>query len=132
MAKNAGVYVALDRLLDEANQEYNEILFKSMSAAMKKCKKDVQAASPGGGEYRRGWAIRTKRLRYGFQGVIYNKTKPGLTHLLEKSHEIRNQYGGYDRTNPAVGYGGKVHIAPARDAANDYLIAELMSRFENE
>ena len=128
--RDKSVYVALSDILYSVDQEYNEVLFKCMSKAMRKCKKDVQAASPGGEEYRRGWAIRTKRLKYGFEGVIYNKTKPGLTHLLEKSHEQKNQYGRYERTNPDVGRGRKKHIEPAREAAEEYLMEELMNAID--
>lgn len=132
MAKSKSVYVALERIIDDVNQEEQEILFKCMSKAMRMAKKDVVNNSPDlSGEYKRGWAIRTKRYKYGFQGVIYNKDKPGLTHLLEKSHVIRNQYGTYSRTNPEQGRGGKVHIEPARDAAEEYLIELLVQAHEN-
>ena len=127
MGKRIPVAVALDRLWSEFSEEENEILFKCMSQAMKKCKNDIKAASPGGGEYRSGWSVRTKRLKYGCQGVVYNKTKPGLTHLLEKSHVIRNQYGTYERTNPQKGYGGKEHIGPAAAAAEEYFV-DLIAR----
>lgn len=128
MAKTKSVSVALDRLMSEVESEENEILFKCMSKAMRKAKQDVVNASPGGGEYKRGWAIRTKRYKYGFHGVIYNKDKPGLTHLLEKSHVIRNQYGEYGRT--AKEHGQIEHIGPARDAAEEYLVQLLVEAHE--
>lgn len=117
MARDKSVYVALDRLMSEVSREENEILFKCMSKAMKKCKADVKASSPTDqGDYSKGWAVRTKRLKYGFQGVIYNRDYPGLTHLLEKGHVGRNQFGTYGRV-PA-----KKHIEPAREAAEEYLV----------
>lgn len=125
MAKGKKVEVLLDRLWSEFCEEENEILFKCMSQAMKQCKRDIQAASPGGGEYRAGWAIRTKRLKYGCQGVVYNKDKPGLTHLLEKSHAIKNQNGEYGRTSP--GHGQVVHIGPAAETAEAYFV-ELIAK----
>lgn len=128
MAKHKPVAVVLDRLWSEFSEEENEILFKCMSQAMKKCKNDIKAASPGGGEYRSGWAVRTKRLKYGCQGVVYNKTKPGLTHLLEKSHIIKNQYGKYDRTGP--GHGQVEHIGPAAAAAEDYFLELIVAAHE--
>ena len=129
MAKGKSVYVALDRLLSEFSQEENEILFTCMSKAMRKCKKDIVAASPEGPKgYKRGWAIRTKRFKYGFQGVVYNKDHPGLTHLLEKSHVIKNQYGTYGRTYE--GHGQHVHIAPAVENAEEYLVELLVKAHE--
>ena len=130
MARRGEGMVLLDRLLSDLSVEYNEVMFKCMSKAMKKAKADVKAASPDGPDgYRQGWTIRTKRLKYGFQGVIYNKTHPSLTHLLEKPHVIKNQHGSYGRTS--VGHGQVVHIAPARDQAEEYLIELLMSSLEN-
>lgn len=123
MARSKSVTVALDRLWSEVSEEENDILFKCMSKAMRMAKKDVVNLSPGGGEYKRGWVIRTKRYKYGCQGIIYNKDKPGLTHLLENSHVIRNQYGEYGRTSK--GHGQVEHIGIARDAAEDYLLQLL-------
>lgn len=125
MAKTKSVEVALDRLLNEASDEENEILFKCMSKAMKKCKADIKEASPHRyGDYQRGWSVRTKRLKYGFQGVIYNRTKPQLTHLLENGHVVRNKYGTYGR------YNGIKHISPARDIAEEYLVDLLVEAHE--
>lgn len=127
MAKSA--MVVLDRLLSDLSDEENEILFQCMSKAMKKAKKDVQNASPKGPKnYAKGWSIRTKRERYGFMGVIYNRTHPRLTHLLERSHVIRNQHGTYGRTSP--GHGQVVHIEPVRDQAEEYLIELLVEAHE--
>lgn len=126
MAKSMSVAVALDRALSEFSEEENEILFKCMSKAMKKCKADVKAASPpqsgGSGEYARGWSVRTKRLKYGFQGIIYNRTKPQLTHLLENGHVVKP-----DPTRPGRKHrvNGIKHIGPARDMAEEYLVELL-------
>lgn len=129
MGRNKSVYVALERSIEEANEEYREILFKCMSKAMKMTKADVKQRSPGKGDYRNGWAVRTKRLKYGFEGVIYNKDHPGLTHLLEKPHVIKNGDGSYGRTSP--GHGQVIHIEPAREQAEEYLIQLMMDSFEN-
>lgn len=121
--------LVLDRLLSDFSKEENEILFQCMSKAMKKTKKDVKAASPKGPKgYAKGWSIRTKREMFGFTGIIYNRTHPQLTHLLERSHLIRNQNGTYGRTSP--GHGQVVHIEPVRDNAEEYLIELLVEAHE--
>ena len=115
------VEVLLDRALTEVSKEEDEILFKCMSKAMRKAKRDVINNSPTlSGEYKRGWTIRTKRLKYGFDGVIYNKDKPGLTHLLNNGHQKANQYGSYGRKE------GDNHITKARDLAEAYLVDLLV------
>lgn len=115
------VEVLLSRALTEVSDEENEILFKCMSKAMRKAKRDVINNSPIlSGEYKRGWTIRTKRLKYGFDGVIYNKDKPGLTHLLNNGHQKANQYGSYGRKE------GDNHITKARNLAEAYLVDLLV------
>lgn len=115
------VEVLLSRALTEVSKEEDEILFKCMSKAMRKAKRDVINNSPIlSGEYKRGWTIRTKRLKYGFDGVIYNKDKPGLTHLLNNGHQKANQYGTYGRKE------GDNHITKARDLAEAYLVDLLV------
>ena len=114
------VEVLLTEVMTEVNDEANEIMFKCMSKAMQKAKKEVFTRSPVLiGKYKKGWAVRTKRLKYGFDGVIYNKTYPGLTHLLNNGHVIRNQHGTFGRVS------GDNHITKARDIADEYLIQLL-------
>ena len=114
--------VLIDRALDDFLTDETETMFKCMSKAAKMAKKDVAEKSPTrSGEYKKGWSIRTKREKYGVNVLIYNKSKPGLTHLLENSHAIRNGTGrSYGDTYP--GHGQFKHIQPARDKAEEYLI----------
>lgn len=118
------VEVLLDRALTEVSKEEDEILFTCMSKAMRRAKKEVIALSPEGQgkeHYKDGWTIRTKRLKFGFEGVIYNKLKPGLTHLLNNGHVISNQYGSTGRRKS-----GDNHITKAHDIAEEYLIDLLV------
>ncbi len=83
-------------------------------AAAKVALDAVKGASPRkSGKYARGWAMEPDAEDASAKAYrIYNKSKPGLTHLLEKGH------GG---PHPA---GPHVHIAPAAEAG----IAELQRR----
>lgn len=115
--------VLLDRVLEDWLGVEEETFFKCMSKAGKKAKKDLMnsnAWEDKTGDYRRGWSIRTKRERYGINVLIYNKLKPGLTHLLEKGHATKNGTGRTLRPTPAHS-----HIAQARENAADYLLEEL-------
>lgn len=109
--------ILLDRALDEFQTDLTDDMFKAMSKAGKKAKKDViQNSAELTGEYKKGWSIRTKREKYGCNVLIYNKVHPRLTHLLENGHVIRNKYGTYGRVN------GDHVIEKAKDAAEEYLL----------
>ena len=61
---------------------------------------ELKSTSPSGkgkAKYRSGWTCR--RMSHGMitRFVIYNRNAPGLTHLLEKGHVVKNQYGTYGR-----------------------------------
>ena len=118
--------VLIDRALDDFQTDVTEVMFKACSTAGKKAKKDLQntnAFEDKSGDYRRGWAIRTKREKFGINVLIYNKAKPGLTHLLEKGHVTKNGTGRSMRDTPA-----HPHIKTARDNAAEYLLDELVKR----
>ncbi len=83
----------------------------------KEAVEELKNTSPEGagskkGHYKSGWASKvTTEGANSINVTIYNKKKPGLTHLLEKGHAKRG--------------GGRVqgieHIAPAEEkAVNEY------------
>lgn len=86
-------------------------------AVAKEAVKELKQTSPEGpgsrkGHYKDGWASKVERENAVSINIkVYNRKKPGLTHLLEKGHAKRG--------------GGRVsgipHIAPAEQrAAEDY------------
>ena len=109
--------------MDEFSKENLEDVQKAVEMAAKQAKRDIVQASPGDGDYRSGWSVRTKKSSHGVEAIVFNKTKPGLTHLLEKSHVIRNKFGIYGRTSP--GHGQVIHIGPAAEKAVEYLLQLL-------
>ena len=129
MAGNKTISAQLDEILGEFAKENKELLDESVAKASKQCKRDIVAASPDGPKgYKRGWTVRNKRTSHGIEAVVYNKDHPGLTHLLEKSHVIRNKFGSYGRTGP--GHGQVVHIAPAAEQAEENLMQMLTSAYK--
>ena len=56
----------------------------------------------GSGKYASGWTFQTEYGRRGSKAVIYNRSTPGLPHLLENGHAKRG--GGR--------VAGRTHIAP--------------------
>ena len=68
------------------------------------------------GGYQKGWATKKTSEKSGQVSItVYNRKKPGLTHLLEKGHAKR----GGGRVS------GKPHIAPAEEYAASELEASI-------
>ena len=114
-----------DRLSDEimdALEEYKEMTDEVVQTAVdtvsKETKKLVQAGSPvQTGGYQKGWAVKKTSAKAGQVSItVYNRKKPGLTHLLEKGHAKRG--GGR--------VAGQPHIAPAEQ----YAVSELENKIK--
>ena len=94
-------------LQDYADDVHAEVGELARSLAKKGAQAVKQASSQfgGSGRYAKGWTSQYEETRLSSQGVIYNKSVPGLPHLLEKGHALRN--GGRAP--------GRVHIAPIEE-----------------
>lgn len=99
-------------------QEYEDDVVKDVGFLAKKfAQKGAQAVKGnarghGWGEhtgYADGWTTRYETGRYSQQGIIYNAKAPGLAHLLENGHALRN--GGRSRAIP--------HIAPVEEKISE-------------
>lgn len=126
---NDSVQAQLQKILDEYASELNGVIDKTFNSVAKETKNEVVQNSPrDSGDYAGDWAIKraTKRgrgkLLGGVEVVIYNKKHYRLTHLLEKGHVVRNQFGTYGRA-PA-----HPHIAQAEEHGERKLLAELQSK----
>ena len=95
--------------LDEYKKVTDEVVKTAVNSVSKETKVMVQAGSPvKSGGYQKGWAVKKTSEKTGQVSItVYNRTKPGLTHLLEKGHAKRG--GGR--------VAGKPHIAPAEEYA---------------
>ena len=112
--------ITVDRLSDEimdALEEYREMTDEVVQTAVdtvsKETKKLVQAGSPvQTGGYQKGWAVKKTSAKAGQVSItVYNRKKPGLTHLLENGHQKTG--GGRVAAIP--------HIRPAEEEARRYL-----------
>lgn len=99
---------------------------QAVKATAEDTKKQLRKTSPGT-RYRRGWSVivREEKPSYAVCGVQNSQYR--LTHLLENPHKLRN--GSY--TDPANGFGGRVHIAPVAEAAAEDL-SERVERIIEE
>lgn len=98
--------VAIQKLL----KDYEESVVKDTNQLVKDFgKKGAQAVQQsakgqGWGEntgYDKGWTNKYEEGRLSSASIIYNKDAPGLTHLLEKGHALRQ--GGRASAFPHVG-----------------------------
>lgn len=101
---------------DEVSRKSTECVKRVTAAGAAAVRRQAEAIFPVkkgkkiSGDYAKGWAWRYDEKRLETVGIIYNKDKPGLAHLLEHGHVTRNGTGRtYDPT-PA-----HVHIQPVEE-----------------
>lgn len=117
----------ISAILAEYQDDCQNTINKITKEVAEDVKKDLRRTSPkskgGGKHYANGWAVQVKKLAgQGTYITVYNKTKPQLTHLLERSHRIKNQYDEYGMSTP------KRHIEPAEQRG----IKKYLHRLETE
>ena len=107
----------LGRILDEYMDDVEETASKVINQVAREAAQKLKDASPKKtGKYASGWTVKKgKKLN----AVVYNATRPGLTHLLEESHPIRNQYGSWGRST------AQPHIAPVREWAEEEVVKRI-------
>lgn len=111
------VEIQLRQIMDEYQLKVQTVSRSACRKVSRKLGRTLRSTSPRRtGDYASGWGVKVLDAD---TFVVYNKKMPGLTHLLENGHVIRNKYGTYGRA-PAY-----KHIEPAADAAQEELIAEI-------
>ena len=113
MAKN--IVVEIQNALAEYNQKVQRDVEAAAKEAAEVTAKQLKSSSPvkkgkGGGIYRRSWSVKKMESGINTSYVVYNSRRPGLTHLLERGHAVRNQYGSWGSVR------GIKHIEPAAEA----------------
>lgn len=83
---------AVKEYKDLTEEEFEEIAREVAKEGTKKLK-ETSPREPGSGgpkgHYADGWSVKYERIGNGkFQFIIHNRKKPGLTHLLEKGHQL--------------------------------------------
>ena len=111
----------VEALLDKYAEEVTLTVKDVIKAAAKQGANLVKSNASvfgGSGKYKRGWTSKVEEDRLSTTGIIYNRSTPGLPHLLEHGHAKRG--------------GGRVpgveHIAPAERDAIEIVQKELESR----
>ena len=124
--------IKLGQLTDEMSKifnEYSDEVVKAMPEAAKKaadaCVKSLKANAPAkSGAYKKSFKKETTKSTSSQTEISVYSTKPGLTHLLERGHVVKNQYGAYGTTS------AQPHWAPAEEEANQIFEEELQKALE--
>lgn len=106
-------------LVTDYNEEIMDVVKATMLEVSKDEVKQLKAVPiKRTGEFARGWSSKIEDEGLQFQTLVYNKKKPGLTHLLEHGHAKRN--GGRVE--------GREFISPIEQAGNEEVIKKLKER----
>lgn len=119
-------YIKIDDLdsiivnsLEEVMSENTHELELSVKAAGQKAvrllKQRSRKKKRHGGSYAKAWSCRVDSDITGTSCTVYNK-QASLTHLLEKGHAIKNQYGTY----PGIVAGDHVIEGVYEEAAAEF------------
>ena len=106
----------INSILVEFNKDVQDLQGEIAEEVAKEAVEKLKQTSPKRrGKYAKGWAKRKNGNSY----VIYNRTYPGLTHLLEHGHATRK---------PGKRVKAIVHIKPVED----FVIDEYPKRLKQE
>lgn len=114
----------LEEYAEEAAETIDDVTKSVAEDTAKYLKRISPRSKDRGKHYASGWTVTSKKL----SGVrvstatVHNKTHYRLTHLLERPHDIRNQYGVYGRSTP------QPHIAEAEQYGTDLYIKTLEAK----
>lgn len=106
---------AISDIVKDYTNEQRADAKKAISKVGKQTAETLRNTAPKRtGKYAKGWKSKNENDGYdGFSNIVYNTTKPSLTHLLEFGH------GG---TSPAPAH---PHIDPAYAKGRSLLLEEL-------
>lgn len=115
----------VQQMLKEIPQKCDNAIDRAEATVSKKAVQELKSSSPTGngpqsGRYARGWGVKkTKQTT-----VIYNKTDPGLTHLLEHGHDVI-------RKGKKVGHAAaRPHIKAVEEMVKQEMVEEVEREIE--
>lgn len=121
MAKKVGaegLAAELERILakyqDKVVENTDNIIKDVAKQGQKALRQETTAQGIGHGKYAAGWKTQGDTSGFYFSAVLYND-RPGLPHLIENPHMLRNGKRSKAR----------VHIAPIEKQINEFLENEL-------
>lgn len=112
----------LEEYIDTERDKIEQITQDVAQDVANELKKTSPKSAAAGKHYAAGWRVKNGKVagvRRTITSVVYNATKPNLTHLLSKEHDIKNQFGTYGRSDPDP------HIANAEERGNEQYLRRL-------
>lgn len=107
---------------DSVKENLDVIVKDVAKAGVKQLKAASRGAVGGTGKYASGWTSQVQTGRFSTQGTLYNGAVPGLPHLLEHGHALRNggRASGFVAAHP--------HIAEVEQKLIDEFESKVMSK----
>jgi len=107
-------------IFDEYGDKVRDVTNEAIRKVSRETVRKLKATSPGNGKYAGGWKAEQVKAHGDIISVtVYNAKLPGLTHLLENGHVVRNQYGEYGRVE------GRSRIKPVEEEETEELVSQI-------
>ena len=119
-------------VLNDFTDEEVETIEETFKETAKDTRDMVSASSPSRtGDYASGWEVIEEVRGAMGETVSFTVANPKhyqLTHLLEKGHAVKNQFGEPERAGAKRRVSAKRHIKPAEVWGNESLLARLREK----
>lgn len=127
-------FVDITSILGEYSSSIDSMVKQIADEVARDAVKKVKVSSPVNkkntshkGRYKKGWRMDVEKGFGTVSATIHNETDYQLTHLLEKPHIGKNQYGVWGTVYPK----SEGHISKVQDEANQYFETEVERRIRN-
>ena len=112
--------------IDDLTKEIAEEIARDGVKRIKELSPVNQKDTQHKGRYKRGWRMDIQKGFGTVEATIHNKTDYQLTHLLERPHVKKNQYGSYGTTHPK----SEGHITKVQEEVSKEFEKELVRRIQ--
>lgn len=125
----------MNALLEEYGAEVASCTVTAADNVSRSARKKLMQKTTGNfndltGDYRKGWRATLRKFAYGVEARVYNATDYRLTHLLEKGHVIKNQFGFTKKEEKKKEADAHPHIANVNDWAIEQFELQLAEQLE--
>ena len=127
-------FVDITSILGEYSSSIDSMVKQIADEVARDAVKKVKVSSPVNkkntshkGRYKKGWRMDVEKGFGTVSATIHNETDYQLTHLLEKPHIGKIQYGVWGTVYPK----SEGHISKVQDEANQYFETEVERRIRN-